>query len=256
MSFEPMLLGFLCNWCSYAGADLAGVSRIQYPPNLRVIRVMCSGRVDPMFIFRAFQAGIDGVIVMGCHPGDCHYLEGNYEAEKKFNMVKQLLGFVGFDKRIRLEWVSASEGNRFAEIVTQFTNSIKEEGPSPLEIENPDLEVGEKLKAMELAAESYRLRALVGRERKITEEENVYGEVVPPEQFNKLFASAIRDEYMRHRILLSLQKDPKSVKDLAIQLEIDSSEILQHIIALKGRSQVAMEKIVGNTPVYAGLLEG
>ena len=256
MSFEPKLLGFLCNWCSYAGADLAGVSRIQYPPNIRVIRVMCSGRVDPMFIFRAFQAGIDGVIVMGCHPGDCHYLEGNYEAEKKFNMVKHLLSFVGFDKRIRLEWVSASEGNRFAEIVTQFTNAVKEVGPSPLGGANPDLELGENLKAMELAAESYRLRALVGRERKITEEANVYGEIVPTEQFNELFASAIRDEFLRHRILLSLQNDPKSVKDLAIQLGIDSSEVLQHIIALKGRSQVAMEKIVGNTPVYVGILEG
>ena len=88
MNFEPKILGFLCNWCSYAGADLAGVSRIQYPPNIRVIRVMCSGRVDPEFIIQGFQTGIDGIIVMGCHPGDCHYLEGNYEAEMKYKMVQ------------------------------------------------------------------------------------------------------------------------------------------------------------------------
>ncbi|MFX0004751.1 MAG: hydrogenase iron-sulfur subunit, partial [Candidatus Hermodarchaeota archaeon] len=131
MSFEPKILGFLCNWCSYAGADLAGVSRMQYPPNIRVIRVMCSGRVDPKFIFEALRVGADGVIVLGCHLGDCHYLEGNYEAEKKFDMVKRFLKLIDFDNRVRLDWVSASEGARYASVITEFTNHIKSLGPSP-----------------------------------------------------------------------------------------------------------------------------
>jgi coenzyme F420-reducing hydrogenase delta subunit len=256
MSFEPKILGFLCNWCSYAGADLAGVSRIQYPPNLRVIRVMCSGRVDPEFIFQGFLSGIDGIIVMGCHPGDCHYLEGNYEAEMKFDMVKRFLKFIEFDNRVRLEWVSASEGNRFAEVVTEFTEHIKNIGPSPIHSEREKEVLLDKLKALEMASTSYRMRALVGRERAITEQENVYGEQIPKEEFNKLFESAIYDEYIRHRILVSLKKDPKSVKDLAIEFNVDPSKILDYILMLKQRGEVAMDKIVGLTPIYQNIMEG
>jgi coenzyme F420-reducing hydrogenase delta subunit len=250
MSFEPKILGFLCNWCSYAGADLAGVSRVQYPPNIRVIRVMCSGRVDPKFIFTALQIGIDGVIVMGCHPGDCHYLEGNYEAEKKFKMIEKFLKMVDFEGRIRLEWVSASEGVRFGEVVTEFTDSIRELGPSPLSGENIDKELLEKLKAMEAAATNNRMRALVGRQRKIIEEENVYGEKVSEEEFNELLETALNDEYDRHRILLSLEKESKSVKDLSIELEMDPSIVLEHMLILKGRSQVDFQEIIGNTPMF------
>ena len=130
MDFEPKLLGFLCNWCSYAGADLAGVSRIQYPPNMRVIRVMCSGRVDPSFIVEALELGIDGVYVMGCHIGDCHYLEGNYDMQRRFNEIHELLDKVGINPdRYRLEWVSASEGKRFSQVVTEFVERVKELGP-------------------------------------------------------------------------------------------------------------------------------
>ena len=145
VNFSPYILGIFCNWCSYAAADQAGTSRIQRPANLRIIRVMCSGRVDPKFIFEALQLGIDGVIVMGCHPGDCHYLEGNYEAEKKFQMVLKFLSFIGFENRVRLEWVSASEGTRYGEVVKEFTAQITEVGPSPLSGENPDKDLLDKL---------------------------------------------------------------------------------------------------------------
>lgn len=256
MSYEPKILGFLCNWCSYAGADLAGVSRIQYPPNLRVIRVMCSGRVDPEFIFQGFLSGIDGIMVMGCHPGDCHYLEGNYEAEMKFEMVQRFLSIIDFDNRIQLEWVSASEGNRFAQLVTAFTKHIKELGPSPMQSEGERGDLVDKLKALEMASTSYRMRALVGRERAITEQENVYGEQIPKEEFNELFEKAICDEYIRHRILVSLRKDPMSVKDLAIECNVEPSSILDHILMLKQRGEVAMEKIVGFTPIYQKIMEG
>ena len=256
MSFEPKILGFLCNWCSYAGADLAGVSRIQYPPNIRVIRVMCSGRVDPEFIFEGLLTGLDGVIVMGCHPGDCHYLEGNYEAEKKFNMVKKFLELINFENRIRLEWVSASEGARFAEVVTDFTNQIRELGPSPINKSEADKRLREKLQAMKMAVSNYRMRALVGRERDITENENAYGDKTPLEKFENIFNKAIRDEFYRHYILLKLNQSPKSVKDLAKEIEIDPSEILDHLLILKGRGQVDMENIIGITPIYISLMEG
>ena len=250
MTFEPKILGFLCNWCSYAGADLAGVSRIQYPPNMRVIRVMCSGRVDPVFIFKALLTGIDGVFVLGCHPGDCHYLEGNYEAEKKFIMVQKFLKIVDFDKRVRLDWVSASEGARFAQVVTEFIEAIREQGPSPLSGENIDQELFNNLKAMENSVSSDRIRALVGRQRKITEVENEYGEIVPIDEFNAIFDEAIHDEFVRQRILLSLSTKVLSVKDLAAELKLDPSEILVNMLTLKSRGEIDYQKIDGNTPLY------
>ena len=129
----PKIIGFCCNWCSYAGADLAGISRHQYPPNLRIIRVMCSGRVDPFFILWAFLEGADGVFVSGCHPGDCHYLSGNLRAQEQIERMKEVLSAIGIDRnRLTLEWVSASEGKRFAEVVTEFTNIIRNLGPIEL----------------------------------------------------------------------------------------------------------------------------
>lgn len=128
--FEPRIVGFLCNWCSYAGADLAGTSRIQYPPNVRVIRVMCSGRVNPLFIAKCFAEGADGVLVSGCHPGDCHYLEGNYLARRRFSLFKTLLEYLGLEPgRFRMSWVSASEGGRFAEIVKNMVEEVRALGP-------------------------------------------------------------------------------------------------------------------------------
>jgi F420-non-reducing hydrogenase iron-sulfur subunit len=131
MAFEPRIVGFLCNWCSYTGADLAGTSRIKYAPNVRVIRVMCSARVDPTFVIKALVEGADGVLICGCHPGDCHYVEGNYKAVRRFAALKRLLRAQGIEEdRVRLEWVSASEGARFAEIVNDMTEKTRKLGPS------------------------------------------------------------------------------------------------------------------------------
>jgi F420-non-reducing hydrogenase iron-sulfur subunit len=137
MAFEPKIIGFLCNWCSYTGADLAGVSRIKSAPNVRVIRTMCSGRVDPAFILKAFQLGADGVIVMGCHLGDCHYQEGNYKTIRRIPFLKRLVKDFGIDpKRLRLEWVSASEGDRFAAVVNEMTEEIRRLGPLKLYVQD------------------------------------------------------------------------------------------------------------------------
>lgn len=129
--FEPKILTFLCNWCSYAGADLAGTSRLQYPPNVRVIRVMCSGRINPQFVTRALQEGADGVLVSGCHPGECHYEVGNLIARRKFTCMREMMDFIGLDpKRFQVSWVSASEGPKFQEVITRFVSEIKELGPN------------------------------------------------------------------------------------------------------------------------------
>ena len=132
--FEPKIIGFLCNWCSYAGADLAGISRIQYPANIRIIRVMCSGRVDPAFILEAFKNGADGVLVAGCHPpDDCHYISGNLKALRRTMLLKEVLKELGIEpERLRLEWISASEGDKFATIIREMVEEIKKLGPNPL----------------------------------------------------------------------------------------------------------------------------
>jgi len=136
--FEPSIVAFCCNWCSYAGADLAGVSRMQYPPNARIIRVMCSGRVEPYFIFKALELGADGVLVAGCHIGDCHYISGNEEAEKRMAMTAEVLDKLGLGRdRMRLEWISASEGQKFASTMKEFTEQIRKLGPNPLPKASP-----------------------------------------------------------------------------------------------------------------------
>ncbi|MFH1531040.1 MAG: hydrogenase iron-sulfur subunit [Pseudomonadota bacterium] len=130
MSFEPEIAAFLCTWCSYTGADQAGSSRIQYSPNVTIIRVMCSGRIEPSFVLKALREGADGVLICGCHPGDCHYQEGNYRARGRYHMLKSMLSQFGIaPERVLLEWVSASEAERFAKLADRFTEEIRALGP-------------------------------------------------------------------------------------------------------------------------------
>ena len=131
-SWDPSIVVFACNWCSYAGADTAGVSHIQHQPHFRMIRVMCSGRIQPGFVLRAFEKGADGVLVSGCHIGDCHYIFGNEQAVKQFEKTRSVVSLLGLDeRRLRLEWISAAEGGRFAEVIDEFTDQVRELGPNP-----------------------------------------------------------------------------------------------------------------------------
>jgi len=130
MSFKPKIISFLCNWCSYTGADLAGTSRMKYSSNIRIIRIMCSGRVEPTFVMKAFREGADGVLICGCHPGDCHYHEGNYKCLRRFKLLQKYLQQMGINKdRLRLEWISASEGKQFAQLADEMSAKISELGP-------------------------------------------------------------------------------------------------------------------------------
>jgi F420-non-reducing hydrogenase iron-sulfur subunit len=132
MEFEPKIIAFVCNWCTYAAADLAGTSRIQYPPNVRIIRLMCSGAVDPIYIMKALLEGADGILIGGCHPGDCHYQNGNYKARRRIAILKTILRNLGIpDERVQLKWISASEGKKFADTITKMVEDLKKLGPSP-----------------------------------------------------------------------------------------------------------------------------
>jgi len=130
MSFEPKIIAFLCNWCSYTGADLAGTSRMKYAHNIRIIRVMCSGRVDPTFVLKSFREGADGVLICGCHPGDCHYHEGNYRCLRRYHLLQKYIEQMGMEKqRLKLAWISASEGKQFAQLVDEMTETVRSLGP-------------------------------------------------------------------------------------------------------------------------------
>ena len=130
MEFKPQIIAFLCNWCSYTGADLAGTARMKYKPNVRAIRVMCSGRIEPTFVLRAFRQGADGVLICGCHPGDCHYQEGNYRCLRRYHLLQKYIQQMGIEtERLKLEWISASEGKQYAELIDSFTETITELGP-------------------------------------------------------------------------------------------------------------------------------
>jgi coenzyme F420-reducing hydrogenase delta subunit len=256
LTFKPKILGFLCNWCSYAGADLAGVSRIQYSPYLRIIRVMCSGRVDPLFIAEAFSKGIDGVLVLGCHPGDCHYISGNYEAEMKMNMLSKLLDYIGFSKRFRLDWVSASEGNRFAQLVNDFNEHIINLGPSPFNNKKVKKSLSEEFEVIKSVLADSRIRTLVARERIITTEGNVYDEVIPKEEFDEIVDNSLHNEFIRHKIILKIKKKSKSVPEISKEIQVKPNIVLNHIVTLRQRGLVDLDDIHGEIPKFISIKEG
>ena len=245
--FEPRIIGFLCNWCSYAGADLTGVSRIQYPTNLRVIRVMCSGRVDPLLPLGFLAEGADGVMITGCHIGDCHYINGNLYAKRKFGLLERLVEKAGLERgRVMLEWVSASEGQKFADVVTGFIGKIRELGPTPA-VSDPEVRLN--LRAAQEAAEAYRLRALVGKEEKLENKGNVYGDKLPQEELDRIMDEAVELEYTRNKIKLLLRQ-PMSVKELAQRLGVDSKTVLEHVVALRQRGWVDLHEVRDHSPLY------
>ena len=250
-SFEPDILGFLCNWCSYAGADLAGVSRFQYPPNIRIIRVMCSARVDPTIILEAFIRGLDGVMVLGCHLGDCHYMTGNYYTERRMKTSKNVLKSVGLSpERLLVDWVSASEGERFATLVKDFTERVRKLGSLGKETDLEPQQLRTRLTAAKEALAQERIRWLVGRERELVEDKNVFGEKVSQEEFDQLMLQTIKKEFAKIRILLSMEEDTLSVKEIAQEVEASPREVLRNMISLERDGLVSVVGIEGNSPKY------
>ncbi len=234
--YNPKILGFLCNWCSYAGADLAGLSRFSFPPNLRVIRVMCSGRVDPNFILTAFERGLDGVLVAGCHLGDCHYLTGNYHTKYKILMMKKILEKLGFEtKRLRLEWVSAAEGKIFADLITEFTEELIQLGPLSTKL---DKNLINNLLFAKQICSDFRLRLLISRERDLVEIENAYGEKIPEEKFDKLIDQIIEAELIKVKIQNLIKEKGLSVEEISGILKIPSEKVMEHLITLNDEHKI------------------
>lgn len=244
-------MGFLCNWCSYAGADLAGVSRFQYPPEVRIVKVMCSARVDPGIVLEMFIQGADGVFVGGCHIGDCHYIKGNYYAQQRMKAVQKLLAKCGLEpERLRLEWVSASEGERFASLMKEFTAQILELGPSPVSGEHPAIDKLRLLFAAKSVVEDFRVRSLLGKYVEFSEEGNVFGKEMSEEELDTMLDLAIDDEFARVNIMLAAADKPVSVKELATSLDLPARKVLQHIVTLKDRDLMSLCRIEGSTPLY------
>lgn len=245
-NFEPKIVAFLCNWCSYAGADMAGISRIQYLPNIRVIRVMCSGRIDPVFIFQAFLCGFDGVLVLGCHPGDCHYLVGNYHAEKKINRIKKLLEIAGIrPERLYLDWVSAAEGARFAQIVDSFTERIKREGSLC-----KDALLLQRLHAAESTVQKERVRWLLGNELDLIDKGNVYGEKIPFDELDAAINEALEDEFFQSWLTLISEENPMSVREMATVTHLSLQRISNYLTDLEETGEISLHGFEGRTAKY------
>lgn len=262
--WEPRILGFLCNWCSYAGADLAGVSRFQYPSTVRIIRVMCSARVEPAFVVRGLLKGSDGVLVLGCHFGDCHYISGNYRCRNRMETAKELLEIVGVNpERLYVDWISAAEGQQFAQIVTSFTDQLKAMGPlfpegrttGQPESRSSDSLVF-RLSAAMSALSSDRIRWLIGRQEMLVEGENVYGEHIDEEEYQKLLLESLADEYKCSKVMLSIKDEPLSVKEIAGKIDLQPREVLPRINLLKDDGRVVQADIVGRSPRYIAINSG
>ncbi len=249
-TWEPRIVAFCCNWCSYAGADLAGVSRVQIPSSFRIIRIMCSGRIDPELCVRLLREGLDGVLVLGCHPGDCHYIEGNYFAEIKMEWARHLLDKTAFGSgRVLLDWVSASEDQLFASIVTDFINSVKEMGPNPID-DAGSQEMRDELDAVLMTLSDFRLRALMGKVRTIRDNGNVYGENVRRSELDALVRDAVESEYLRNAILVLAREKDMSVPQLAQRLDRDPQVIMKQVVRLRQRNTLEFTRIKGNDPYY------
>lgn len=248
--FKPTIVGFLCNWCCYGGADLAGVSRFQYPPYLRVIRLMCSGRVDLAFIFRAFAKGADGVFIGGCHLNDCHYdPEGNYDALGNTLMSKRILEHLGVNpERLRLEWVSAGEGIRFAEVMSDFSMKVKSLGPLG---NSEGIDTAELKSRLEGATDLVPYIKLVERERlrvPVRTDEG-YRKFFASDEFNELFNELILDKLVMSRIMGFLRKKPVRAVELSASLDLDPSEVARHLQELTEKGLIKFD--AGHTLVAA-----
>jgi len=237
-TFEPRILGFLCNWCCYAGADLAGVSRFQYPPNIRVIRVMCSGRVDPAHIFRAFANGLDAVFIGGCHLNDCHYVtHGNYDAFGMVYVCKKLMEHIGLNPdRLRLEWVSAGEGIRFANLMNEIGPRIEKLGPLGKSESLDEQELKLKLEAVTKLIPYIKL-VLSERLRVSVRIEEAYTEFFTGEEFNRLFDESIADK------LALYPQAPAKKQDMKIAI-VDNEKIDKIINRHKGEARSLIQVLL------------
>jgi len=252
--FRPKIICFVCNWSLPPEVDIASTRTLYGYPKIHIVRVMCIGRIDPIIVLETFAKGVDGVLVIGCHPPDCHFIEGNLQAERKIGMLKKLISRTGLEpERLRLDWSYISEIKRFAKIIDDFRNQVMVLGSSPLAGKKPDENILAEIMAAKAVAGDSRLRTLVGREKKLIEEGNVFAEWVEQEEFDEVMNESIDEEYVRSRIHLLVKDKPMSVGGLANHLGLDPKKVLRHIVVLKQRGLVALDRIEGEDPLYVAL---
>lgn len=224
---------------------------MQYSPNIGIVRVMCSSGVDPVVLAETIIRGADGVLIAGCHPGDCHYESGNYQAERRFKVVRKLLERSGIEpQRLKLDWVSASEGRRFAELVDGFVEEIKQLGPNPVAGDQPDIDILERLYVARDVLNDFRLNLLVNKEEQVEEKSNVYGEKIPKERMDALIDTVAGEEFSRCNILMIARETPVTVKQIAERAELTEEEVLDHIVVLVDRGLLQVDHVDNGSPLY------
>jgi F420-non-reducing hydrogenase iron-sulfur subunit len=248
LSAGQRIVAFLCNWCCYAAADAAGIARYQYPPNIRVVRLMCSGRLDALFLLHAFRRGADGVLVGGCALGDCHYQRGNYEAIRVVSLAQMMLEEANVDpRRLALRWASAAQASYFAEMVTEFTKRIKTLGPLELGSEPARTGLELKLGAAEAAARSERLRLEFGKLVRWLNKENISEPSLVRRKLEEHLGEALKREILRQEIVLRLGTSPKSAAELAEELNLPALKIDKHLEVLQRKGEITTAKSSGKS---------
>jgi F420-non-reducing hydrogenase iron-sulfur subunit len=227
------------------------VSRFQYPTNTRTVRLMCTGQLEVRYILEAFLQGADAVLVVGCKLGECHYFDGNYQARLKVDATRSMLKRAGVEpRRLRMEFLSSAEGGRFAEVVREFVEEVKSLGPTPILDEERKEKLKKNIKALSEAMSRTRLRALVGKWRKVVERGNVYGDTVDETRWRNMLERSIDEEITRSQILLLLQERPRSCVELALEMGLDPSRALRELTFLRQENMIDVQKVEGRSPVY------
>jgi len=244
---EPKIVCFMCNWAFCQ-------EEMEIPPNVNVARVMCIGRLDPTVLLEMFEKGTDAIMLIGCKPPDCHYIEGNLQAEQTVKMLKKLMTLAGLQpERIKLVWVSPLEEKDFNFHAKEFSKEIKKLKTLPLRSDESRSKFMTNVLAAKNAASDFRLRVLLGREKELTESVNVYGEKLSQEEFDALLDEIVEEEFIRHKFYLLTKTKPLSVKELALTLDMKPADVLRQIVSMRRRNMIALDHVEGSTPFYKAL---
>lgn len=244
---DPKIICFTCSlaFCGYETSAL---------PNAKVVRVNCIGRIDPVIILEMFEKGVDAIMLAGCQPPDCHYVDGNLQAERAAKMLKKLVVLTGLEpERVKLLWYSPLNGKGLDSYLEEFSKEISKLKPSPSKTEKLEPAFSVNISAAKRAASDFRLRVLLGREEELTEFANVFGEKIPPEQFDNLMDDIVEAEFVRNKIYVLTKTKPLSVKDIAEVTSLKPAAVLQHIVNMRRRNMIALDHVDGTTPFYAAL---
>lgn len=252
--FRPKIIGFVCTWSMPKEIEIPSPSEMKGYPKMHILRVMCVGRIDPVVVLDTFAKGADGALLVGCPVPDCHYVEGNIQAENKVKVLKKLLSLTGLEpERLHLECVYATEIEPFSTIIDDFRNQIMKLGQSPLARENSDEKILLNVLAAKNAVANFRLRVLTGREEELTEAMNVYGELIPQGEFDNILDEIVYEEFLRHKIHLLTRQKPLSVKEIAATMNVKPATILRHIVDMRKKHMIALDHVEETTPLYKAL---